>query len=339
MNNYTYPPISALISDRFAAHTYWGLSNQENNQLLKYYIELDEGEFEGFDGDTFNSLGHSDEDIAFIESIFLRLDPLLDIDFKRELDFSDTLLDIYSVDSHSEWDSDTVGMVEDHTSQSDLWWDAMWKDTDGRASLSDFDKNTIVHELGHSLGLSHPYEDPENPLFDTSDTIMSYNEGPDGWDTWFSDADIQALQALWGSEEDTAGGQKNNYSATELIEGTEDRDRLIGSNADDDIYGFNGDDKLIGKSGDDWIYPGEFGRRGDKIKTGSGEDIVFADQNGWFKILDFEQGADAIDISDIAGETFYSWAGNWTILEDKDGVEFGRLRGNIDLFIDGDILW
>ena len=206
MNNYTYPPISALISDRFAAHTYWGLSNQENNQLLKYYIELDEGEFDGFGGDTFNSLGHSDEDIAFIESIFIRLDPLLDIDFKRELDFSDTLLDIYSVDSHSEWDSDTVGMVEDHTSQSDLWWDAMWKDTDGRASLSDFDKNTIVHELGHSLGLSHPYEDPENPLFDTSDTIMSYNEGPDGWDTWFSDADIQALQALWGSEEDSTGG-------------------------------------------------------------------------------------------------------------------------------------
>ena len=78
---------------------------------------------------------------------------------------------------------------------------------------------------------------------------------------------------------------ENNYSATELIEGTEDRDRLIGSNADDDIYGFNGDDKLIGKSGDDWIYPGEFGRRGDKIKTGSGEDIVFADQNGWFKFL------------------------------------------------------
>ena len=269
----------------------------------------------------------------------MRLDPLLDIDFKRELDFSETLLDIYSVDSHSEWDSDTVGEVEDHTSQSDLWWDAMWKDTDGRASLSDFDKNTIVHELGHSLGLSHPYEDPENPLFDTSDTIMSYNEGPDGWDTWFSDADIQALQALWGSEKNSAGGQNNNYSATELIEGTEERDRLIGSHADDDIYGFNGDDKLIGKSGDDWIYPGEFRRRGDKIKTGSGEDIVFADQNGWFKILDFEQGADAIDISEIAGDTFYSWAGKWTILEDKDGVEFGRLRGNIDLFIDGDILW
>ena len=120
MNDYTYPPISALISDRFSAHTYWGLSNQENNQLLKYYIELDEGQFDGFGGDTFNSLGHSDEDIAFIESIFVRLDPLLDIDFERELDFSETLLDIYSVDSHSEWDSDTVGDVEDHTSQSDL---------------------------------------------------------------------------------------------------------------------------------------------------------------------------------------------------------------------------
>ena len=75
MNNYTYPPISALISDRFAALTYCGLTNQENSQLLKYYIELEEGEFEGFDGDTFNSLGHSDEDIAFIESIFFATRP------------------------------------------------------------------------------------------------------------------------------------------------------------------------------------------------------------------------------------------------------------------------
>ena len=333
MNNYTYPPISALISDRFAAHTYWGLSNQENNQLLKYYIELDEGEFEGFDGDTFNSLGHSDEDIAFIESIFLRLDPLLDIDFKRELDFSDTLLDIYSVDSH-EWDADTVGMVDATPVSRTSVMPYGETPTDMPACQILTRTPSSMNSLFSTLSLRGPGE----PLI-RHQQIMSYNEGPDGWDTWFSDADIQALQALWGSEEDSAGGQKNNYSATELIEGTEDRDRLIGSNADDDIYGFNGDDKLIGKSGDDWIYPGEFGRRGDKIKTGSGEDIVFADQNGWFKILDFEQGADAIDISDIAGETFYSWAGNWTILEDKDGVEFGRLRGNIDLFIDGDILW
>ena len=49
--------------------------------------------------------------------------------------------------------------------------------------------------------------------------------------------------------------------------------------------------------------------------------------------------AKATDAIEIAGDTFYSWAANWTILEDKDGVEFGRLRGNIDLFIDGDILW
>ena len=31
---------------------------------------------------------------------------------------------------------------------------------------------------------------------------MSYNIGDDGWDTWFSDNDINALQFMWGREDD-----------------------------------------------------------------------------------------------------------------------------------------
>ena len=31
---------------------------------------------------------------------------------------------------------------------------------------------------------------------------MSYNISPDGWDYWFSDTDIAALQTIWGVEND-----------------------------------------------------------------------------------------------------------------------------------------
>ena len=36
----------------------------------------------------------------------------------------------------------------------------------------------------------------------TEDTIMSYNQGPDGWDYEFSDVDIATLIKIWGVEKE-----------------------------------------------------------------------------------------------------------------------------------------
>ena len=37
---------------------------------------------------------------------------------------------------------------------------------------------------------------------------MSYNISPDGWDTWFSDADLLTLQSIWGVENDPITGNR-----------------------------------------------------------------------------------------------------------------------------------
>ena len=130
------------------------------------------------------------------------LDPLIDLDFNEVEDFTNSDLDIYSLDSQSTWSENVVGSVNPQGFGSGAYWDLYWKDTDGLASLSDFDASTIVHEIGHMLGLSHPNNDPSNPAWTTDDTIMSYNISPDGWDTWFSEADLVALQSIWGVEDD-----------------------------------------------------------------------------------------------------------------------------------------
>ena len=109
---------------------------------------------------------------------------------------------IFIPDYYSEWGDFTVGQVNDHNDGSSAYWDIYWLDTDSGLSLNDFDACTIIHEIGHALGLSHPYEDPLNGNWNTDDTVMSYNVSPDGWDTWFSTTDIAALIEIWGAEND-----------------------------------------------------------------------------------------------------------------------------------------
>ena len=77
-----------------------------------------------------------------------------------------------------------------------------WRDDD--ASLDYIEKYALLHEIGHSLGLSHPEGDGWNPDYTSADTIMSYNIWGNGFFMYygFCDLDKQALQHYWGPNPD-----------------------------------------------------------------------------------------------------------------------------------------
>lgn len=82
--------------------------------------------------------------------------------------------------------------------------------------------STFVHELGHALGLKHPFEEPDAdgdiappPYLQGSEdqgrwTMMSYNRTPAEYKLTFSELDIAALQYLYGPSKKSRTGD-NTY--------------------------------------------------------------------------------------------------------------------------------
>jgi len=158
------------------------------------------------------------EDYEWAIDVFEALDEILEIDFELTSDINQANFRLYGTTGHNLGGS---GGFADGTQllkagYTDIIVNVGELDSDLAANDA-LNTYTALHEIGHALGLSHPGLPPEADartgmgfagindipkwdLYDSKDTIMSYNHNDSGPGQTFTEGDIIALQTIWGEE-------------------------------------------------------------------------------------------------------------------------------------------
>lgn len=198
----------------------------------------------------------------------------------------------------------------------------------------------LLHELGHALGLKHPFEGNlqlDSNVDNAAFTVMSYNL--DGFRNSLGPLDIEAVQFLYG-DQNADGNQISSWSwdpatftltqtgndTAERIIGVGSSDRIFGQGGNDSIFGGLGNDELNGGSGNDNLNGGEGndtlsgGDGDDRLEGGSGNDTLNGGNGS-----DFLLGGDGNDIFNGGeGIDYVSFTGSledYTFFRAATGIE------------------
>ena len=179
------------------------------------------------EGEQSSMLSLTSTERAGVRSALAAWSALANVSFSEVADNSvlvgDLRLAVTTVNSGGE--NGHAYLPSNNPDAGDVWLsESNWHVNRGSAvQPGSYDYVTLIHEIGHALGLKHPFEAPQtiDPAFDNySFTVMSYsahsgaNNSANFYPTtpmWY---DILAIQQLYGARPHNAGNTTYTYSTS-----------------------------------------------------------------------------------------------------------------------------
>ncbi|MCI5050609.1 MAG: hypothetical protein MRY32_09855 [Rickettsiales bacterium] len=291
-----------------------------------------------------NLRGFNSAEQAVTLDLFEHIGTFTNLSFTEASDPGDAEITFYIGDIFAEYNA--AGIANFYSFGTDFSHGTAGIDT----SYSDFenpggyDYQVLMHELGHVIGLKHTGQysshDSADVLPEAHDTwdnsVMSYHNGDEGYQTEYQEVDIAGLQELYGVasgfDSSTIDGSNDGGGDTngDAVDSFDDDEAWMygGVDTDDTViilesyfgesYGGLGSDTITGSSNADTIYGGraiaDADDSADEIQGQEGSDLVYGNTGndtiyGGFKDLSAEGGNDTI-YGGLGEDSIYGQEGN-----------------------------
>lgn len=206
-------------------------------------------------------------------------------------------------------------VVTSYSAESYVYLDNVeWNEANSNPIAGTQGYETLLHEIGHALGLKHSFESP-NALPRTEDntdnTVMSYTHKGD-YKTQFQSYDLAALKWIYG-DDGLGGGSYSSIQIAQTPQGTNQDDLLVGTSKAEKMKGLAGDDTLNGGVGRD------------TLTGGDGNDVYIVDN-----VSDRIVETNVIDIDSVQSSVSYTLPKNVEnlTLTDNAKTAVGNELGN-----------